>query len=475
MSIANQTAIAAPVKNKRLGAELFSPRFVSIDDRAPVPVVLEPDAGATAVLPAVRIFVASESAHFRAERVFVWALRQVRNPARRYEIYLLKDLAGFDRMARVAPLDQYANALFALAGGQGRAIFNQVNQVYLKDPGLLFDVALAEKEGLRLSATDASVLLLDCDRLASRTGAQAMATNLSQMPDQVMSQVNWGPLPQAWNTQDPAEITEDLGLLSYQAAHQQPWQPFPKRFHYEAHPQAALWQRLEAAADQAGFFLFTEEKPSRRYQELLNMYATLHDEGAAHNEFKAKKTFPGSSLAPHVKPIARLLAENGVQSLLDYGSGKGTLYLSAAGHPEGSRFKRLDQWGNVLVTCYDPGYAPYAGPIEDHYDCVITTDVLEHIPEEDIGWILDKLFAHARKCVYLVAACYPAKKHLPDGTNAHCTLQSPEWWEGQLRLVARRYPSLRWVLCTQERSWWSFGQREKLTRKGIRTHYFNGN
>jgi hypothetical protein len=29
-------------------------------------------------------------------------------------------------------------------------------------------------------------------------------------------------------------------------------------------------------------------------------------------------------------------------------------------------------------------------------------------------------------------ACYPAKKHLPDGRNAHLIVESPDWWRKQL-------------------------------------------
>ena len=47
--------------------------------------------------PPVRIFLGSEPAQRRAERVFVWSVLKVRDPGRRYEIHVMKDLAGFDR------------------------------------------------------------------------------------------------------------------------------------------------------------------------------------------------------------------------------------------------------------------------------------------------------------------------------------------------------------------------------------------
>src|SRR5262249_55555661 len=47
--------------------------------------------------PPVRIFVGTEPAQYRAERIFVWSVEQARDPARVYEIYLMADLLGFDR------------------------------------------------------------------------------------------------------------------------------------------------------------------------------------------------------------------------------------------------------------------------------------------------------------------------------------------------------------------------------------------
>ncbi|MCZ6581010.1 MAG: hypothetical protein O6840_05225, partial [Nitrospirae bacterium] len=47
--------------------------------------------------PPVRIFLGTESVQYRAERIFVWSVKKVRDPARLYEIYLLNNLKGIDR------------------------------------------------------------------------------------------------------------------------------------------------------------------------------------------------------------------------------------------------------------------------------------------------------------------------------------------------------------------------------------------
>ena len=35
------------------------------------------------------------------------------------------------------------------------------------------------------------------------------------------------------------------------------------------------------------------------------------------------------------------------------------------------------------------------------YDMVISIDVLEHIPEQDIDWVLDRIISKAKKYVFL--------------------------------------------------------------------------
>jgi hypothetical protein len=203
------------------------------------------------------------------------------------------------------------------------------------------------------------------------------------------------------------------------------------------------------------------------------MYASMHSEGRPDTQHSAKETFDGRSLEPHVDAIATMVRANNVKTLLDFGSGKGKLYTDDTTSDD-VRAKLMPAWPGVQVTCYDPGYEPFAGPVEGTFDAVISTDVVEHIPAPDIPWLLDELFGYATTCVYVVAACYPAKKILPDGTNAHCTLYPPRWWESQMRDAAARHPGIRWTLCTQSKSYLAFEDRKHWYKKGTRTEYFEG-
>ena len=108
-------------------------------------VVLPVRAGLTPCdKPPVRIFLGTEPAQYRAERVFLWSIEQVRDPSRIYHIYLMKELSGFNSRRWLTGFTNYRFAIPHFAGGEGRAIYNDVDQVYLEDPGQLFDSGLGE-------------------------------------------------------------------------------------------------------------------------------------------------------------------------------------------------------------------------------------------------------------------------------------------------------------------------------------------
>ena len=121
-------------------------------------------------------FLGTEPAQWRAERVFVWSVEQTRDPSRRYEITLMKSLPGFSRRGWTTGFTSYRFAIPALAGGTGRAIYNDVDQVYLRDPAQLFDLPLGEHGFLAVAPDDPSVMLIDCARMAPVWSLEAART-----------------------------------------------------------------------------------------------------------------------------------------------------------------------------------------------------------------------------------------------------------------------------------------------------------
>jgi hypothetical protein len=101
------------------------------------------------------------------------------------------------------------------------------------------------------------------------------------------------------------------------------------------------------------------------------------------------------------------------------------------------------------VHCYDPCHAPYSTLPTERFDGVITTDVLEHCPEEDLDWIIGELFGFARKFVFASIAAYPALTHLPNGENAHCTVRPTGWWRERFQAAAGRGEPVPWTIVVQ--------------------------
>ena len=94
-----------------------------------------------------------------------------------------------------------------------------------------------------------------------------------------------------------------------------------------------------------------------------------------------------------------------------------------------------------------PG-ATFTNTLTDgRFDGVISTDMLEHCPSEDLPWVIDEIFSFADEFLYLNVAWYPAHKVLPDGKNAHVTIEPPDWWKNRFDAAVTAHPGLRYFTC----------------------------
>ena len=217
--------------------------------------------------PPVRIYVGTESAQHRAERVLLWSIMKLRDPSRVYEIHLMKDLAGFDRRRWKTGFTAYRYAIPALAGGHGRAIYNDVDQIYLGDPAELFDLDMQGAGMLSLTERETSVMLLDCERMSRvwrLDDARTMRLHKEFRSRTAAVPGLWGPLGGEWNARDFEYQSGRSKLLHFTILHTQPWQPFPKQLKYEPHPLADLWLGMERAADASSFTGVRQIEPSFR-------------------------------------------------------------------------------------------------------------------------------------------------------------------------------------------------------------------
>jgi len=190
---------------------------------------------------------------------------------------------------------------------------------------------------------------------------------------------------------------------------------------------------------------YTRDNPSPRYIELLSLYKQLHVEGIKEKGLLPENTFPGQSLPPQAIKIKRLIDISKAETILDYGAGKGLQYgpmkIQLDGRP--TNFESiLEFWKVKIVHCYDPGYSPFSTLPDQQFDGVISTDVLEHCPEEDIYWVINEIFRFSIKFVFANIACYPALKTLPNGENAHCTIKPINWWQAIIEEISECFPNV---------------------------------
>ena len=140
---------------------------------------------------------------------------------------------------------------------------------------------------------------------------------------------------------------------------------------------------------------------------LIEQYKTLH-----------KKSYGNAS----VKLLARFLPhirELGPASIMDYGCGQSTLVDFLKYSP------------SVKVFRYDPAIAEIAAKPVEKVDLIINTDVLEHIPEEDLNDLLNDIATTAKHAIFSIDMS-PSQHLLPDGRNAHITIRQSGWWKDKL-------------------------------------------
>lgn len=148
---------------------------------------------------------------------------------------------------------------------------------------------------------------------------------------------------------------------------------------------------------------------------------------AQYQEMHSKGNFPGNSLKLSYAPKIKLLVEKTrSKTVLDFGCGKASSYKGDS--PINLQFGISSE----NMRFYDIGVKEYEVLPSGIFDGVISTDVLEHIPEELVDDALETIFAKSSKFVFLVIHCGLAVKVLPNGQNAHVTIKPPDWWNKKL-------------------------------------------
>ena len=150
---------------------------------------------------------------------------------------------------------------------------------------------------------------------------------------------------------------------------------------------------------------------SEKYYELIDQYRKIHSK-VRYGQVSSNRQ---DDVVKHV--------DFEVNSILDYGCG---------------RSKLADNVAKLLVVeevhKYDPAIPEHSDDLPAKVDLLLCTDVLEHIPENDIPEFLKDLKKISKNC-FFTACLRKANKILPNGDNAHITVKSAYWWTVAVRKV----------------------------------------
>ncbi len=404
----------------------------------------------------VRIFLGTEPAQHRATRIFVWSIEQVRDPSRVYEIHMMQDLAGFDRRYWLTGFTNYRYAIPHFAGAEGRAIWNDVDQIYLADPAELFDVDMRGAGFMTIPAlsskkrVDSSVMLMDCGvmqhvwslRAAQQKSARSLLDHGLAIPGL------HGDLDPAWNARDEEYAEDRSKLIHYTVLHTQPWGPIPQRYVYQFLREAKIWYDLEQKADAAGYFVFGPERPSDHFTQLAEL---LDEDGPPKT-----RTSDSTLSEPQVEDLRKLCVEPGEQRVLE-------LRLGACGEEEIGAIPGLPQLRVEVGDLTRMHRAPI-GP--EKFDGVYCTQGLEFLPEADVAWVVEDLFSRSRGFVYTYVDDTPEPQRLSNGALLESRSRGSSWWLPIFERAGDRHPEIHWVfvLTHQRRG----DERAELRREGGR-------
>ena len=196
----------------------------------------------------------------------------------------------------------------------------------------------------------------------------------------------------------------------------------------------------------------TKNYPSKEYYKNLNYYKDMHKNGyhlIDGRKRDAKNAYDGKSTLAFAPIIKKIITYENINSMIDYGCGKGNFYRNAF-NLEDKLIPPLRKFWDIDIKLYDPCYEKYSKFTKDEtFDLTICIDVLEHVPETDIEWILERFSKISKKFIFINVACYEAIALLPNGKNAHINIQKPNWWSNKIEKLIKNQKDVKIIcICT---------------------------
>lgn len=136
-----------------------------------------------------------------------------------------------------------------------------------------------------------------------------------------------------------------------------------------------------------------------------------------YRDMHAKGLFLGTTWERHLPRFLKFVGDPAVSPIVDYGCG-----------PNGGLAQAL---GDKVIS-YDPYVTQYAAdPWPQNPRALFTCDVLEHMTIGQLRWFVRKVSKQPQiEKIYVSLSTRSANKIMPNGMNAHLTVQPPDWWHG---------------------------------------------
>jgi SAM-dependent methyltransferase len=137
--------------------------------------------------------------------------------------------------------------------------------------------------------------------------------------------------------------------------------------------------------------------------------------------------FDGAGIKPFIPDLLNIVKEYG-GNILDFGCGKAVHWTKRV--VEGKSLSEFLDKYLVGFRRYDPYHSLYCSKPTGTYDIVICTDVLEHIPIEDVSKLLQEIAGYTRSggIILFTVNTKLSRNAFLDGTNMHVTLLNEEEW-----------------------------------------------
>lgn len=186
--------------------------------------------------------------------------------------------------------------------------------------------------------------------------------------------------------------------VSYFGASTSPLYPILRRMGPCLAPNKALWW----------------PRPAGR---LIGEYAKIH----------SQKAYGCGGMSEGLRQRLWQLAGSPPSSVVDFGCGRSN--------------EAVKLWPSARHFFYDPAIPEVRVFPRERFDLGLCTEVLEHIPLEEIDNTLWELKSLADRWLCTIHTA-PAAQVLPNGENAHCLQRSACWWQARFKRIFGRAPEI---------------------------------